>query len=638
MKAQRLKELTLRVLLILFLSSALFLINSKLALAAEYYVSPSGNDSYPGTQTSPWRTAAKASAVAQPGDVINFLSGTYTNQVIAPQRSGTADAPITFQSAPDHEAIFSATGADYQPIINLNSRSYINIKDLIIDGNWERRWISGDQTSNCVISGNIMRAAGADYGIKFDLSTYNRIINNRFEGQGGPTDGVSDILNVYAGHHNLIAHNYFINSHHAGLTIRDSDYNVIRYNYFSNEWEKNVNTNGGDIYDGSGGRVGDHNLWEGNRFATTQLSVDNQPSPGIQMELSHNIVRHNIFYENQGGGYRNEGYYDTAVRVINNRVYNNTFFNNHVAGIAYFKYQSGPQMYGNIYKNNILYKNSGSQILFDDNSQSTAETIINGAYFTSNSIFGNFPGDDVITGNGIGSQTLSWWQQNYSAVFQNNLEAEPQFVDEQAYNFNLQESSPLIDAGEALTRTRSSGAGTDIPVDDSWYFTDGFGLITGDQIMVGSGGPYTVTAVDYEQHVVSIDQSISWSNQEEVTLEYSGQAPDIGALESAYSSTEEPTPPPNSPTPPPNSPTPPPNSPTPPPNSPTPPPNSPTPPPGSELPNADITEDGLVDIDDYSIMKQELLKPMSEYRADFNKDGMVDIDDYSILKQQLRLF
>jgi len=58
----------------------------------------------------------------------------------------------------------------------------------------------------------------------------------------------------------------------------------------------------------------------------------------------------------------------------------------------------------------------------------------------------------------------------------------------------------------------------------------------------------------------------------------------------------------------------------------------------ADKPSADINYDGKVDIDDYTILKQELLKHLARYQADLNKDGWVDLDDYSILKQQLSIF
>jgi chitodextrinase len=67
------------------------------------FVSPSGSDSNPGTQSAPWRTLAKAISAARPGDTVVFRAGTYgargTNTIA--DTSGSASAPITFRGYPD---------------------------------------------------------------------------------------------------------------------------------------------------------------------------------------------------------------------------------------------------------------------------------------------------------------------------------------------------------------------------------------------------------------------------------------------------------------------------------------------------------------------------------------------------------
>jgi len=62
------------------------------ALAAEYYVSPTGSDSNPGTQASPWGTVQKAANTAVAGDTVWFRGGTYSPSAgITFSKSGTSD-------------------------------------------------------------------------------------------------------------------------------------------------------------------------------------------------------------------------------------------------------------------------------------------------------------------------------------------------------------------------------------------------------------------------------------------------------------------------------------------------------------------------------------------------------------------
>jgi len=64
------------------------------ALAAEYYVSPTGSDSNPGTQASPWGTVQKAADTAVAGDTVWLRGGTYA--ITTPNTSGSG---ITFSKS-----------------------------------------------------------------------------------------------------------------------------------------------------------------------------------------------------------------------------------------------------------------------------------------------------------------------------------------------------------------------------------------------------------------------------------------------------------------------------------------------------------------------------------------------------------
>jgi parallel beta-helix repeat protein len=96
---------------------------------ARYVSSATGNDSNPGTATSPWRSLAKAASSAVPGDVVVLMPGTYgapgTTTSIA--KSGTASAPITFTSLPGSER---AVVKGYVRI----GGSHILIDSLVFDG------------------------------------------------------------------------------------------------------------------------------------------------------------------------------------------------------------------------------------------------------------------------------------------------------------------------------------------------------------------------------------------------------------------------------------------------------------------------------------------------------------------------
>ena len=75
--------------------SCVFLARGR-ASAAEYYVSPTGSDSNPGTQASPFASLQKANNSAAAGDTIWMRAGTYSSTgQITLSKSGTSDTNRT---------------------------------------------------------------------------------------------------------------------------------------------------------------------------------------------------------------------------------------------------------------------------------------------------------------------------------------------------------------------------------------------------------------------------------------------------------------------------------------------------------------------------------------------------------------
>jgi hypothetical protein len=108
------------------------------AFAKDLYVSTTGSDSNPGTQTAPVKTIARADALASAGTIIHVAAGTYRvsapaldNAGIKTSKSGTSTARIKFVSDVKWGAkiIVSGTG------ITWDSRgSYVDIEGFDISG------------------------------------------------------------------------------------------------------------------------------------------------------------------------------------------------------------------------------------------------------------------------------------------------------------------------------------------------------------------------------------------------------------------------------------------------------------------------------------------------------------------------
>ena len=67
------------------------------------------------------------------------------------------------------------------------------------------------------------------------------------------------------------------------------------------------------------------------------------------------------------------------------------------------------------------------------------------------------------------------------------------------------------------------------------FFTDGYGLVAGDMIQVGSQSPVQVTAIAHGTNTITVARSLTWSAGQGVSLPYGGTRPDLGAHEAGGS-------------------------------------------------------------------------------------------------------
>lgn len=114
--------------------------------AAEYSVSPAGDDGNPGTSAAPFRTLAKACAAAMAGDTVYLGEGVY-REVLRPARSGEAARPIRFVARTGERVILSGaeplTGAwERREGSIYRLRTDLRFAQLFVDGRMlpEARW------------------------------------------------------------------------------------------------------------------------------------------------------------------------------------------------------------------------------------------------------------------------------------------------------------------------------------------------------------------------------------------------------------------------------------------------------------------------------------------------------------------
>lgn len=287
------------------------------AHAADYYVSPGGQDTNPGTESSPWQTIAKASATMAAGDTVHIMKGAY-RECVKPAHSGLPGQPITYTAYPGHSAVIDGTG------VALAKRG--GILGLVDIGNKKHIRISGLTVVN-TMEGNAagIFAAGCE-----DLILENNRIANT---------GASGIL-TYQCSKVLIDGNRVqsvcVRGGQESISLMHTDSFEVRSNSVHSTPPSLAGKGGGvyrkegiDAKDGSSrGRI------FGNHVHHTSLGiyVDARGS-ARDIEISGNVI-HDLFssFEEPGAQGTGNGIViasETAGIIENVRIFNNLIYNTH---------------------------------------------------------------------------------------------------------------------------------------------------------------------------------------------------------------------------------------------------------------------------------------------------------------------
>ncbi len=170
-----------------------------IATPTTYYVSGTGKDTNSGLSTSsPFRTIQRAANLTNPGDTVLIMNGLYTNShsgyVLSVQRSGIANAWITYKAYPGHKPKIKHNA--WNGILVSNGSSYIEINGLEIEGNNDNITLDyalSQKTngSNPQTNGNCISVDGRNNNHLHHI----RIFNNKVHGCGG--GGISVIQADY---------------------------------------------------------------------------------------------------------------------------------------------------------------------------------------------------------------------------------------------------------------------------------------------------------------------------------------------------------------------------------------------------------------------------------------------------------
>ncbi len=266
------------------------------AQAATYYVSTTGSDSNPGTQSAPFRHVSKGASAAHAGDTVIVMDGTYDNEgqvadsggggsVVTVTNVGTASAPITIMAQNRGKAILNAAASSQSSLgcsaawayFDLSYTAYVIIQGFVIENACINAFHANANAHDITIRWNEIKNIGnwnnpasslSPTGIYINNSEYNFTFDgNIWHDIGGGTN-VNQQHAIYTAASNVtIVNNVFYNQTH-GWDIQTS---AGRNIYIANNTFAFPNP----------GRQGHIVLWDG----------------GNNGSLANVIVENNIFYQ-----------------------------------------------------------------------------------------------------------------------------------------------------------------------------------------------------------------------------------------------------------------------------------------------------------------------------------------------------
>ena len=506
-----------------FLSMLIALLLAVPAFGAEYYLSPDGNDDSAGTQDAPWASLAKANSTLEAGDTAVFLPGEYVGS-IAPEQSGTAEAPIVYRSVEPLVAVLKAEQGINA--IAPQGCSYLTVEDFSIDPDGKGGWVGASNCDHLIIRNCSMHDAA--YTATIVNSEQVKLIGNTFS-----KDRVTgNMWSLRECSYVVVEGNELARVGHSPMQITTCRNVVVRANCFRNPWGRNY-----EFW--ASGKL----LVEGNVVTRARDSGYSADSRAKNLYID-SIYRYNRVYGNlhtplNSGSYFPMGsqptkYFREPFRLINSRIYHNTITNNLGHGWEI----GGMAIASNEFANNIFDRNDWTganvQFLFGDVTQDNR--------LRGNVFHGTEEGQTVIDYRGT-QMTLEQATeatpliQGFWSQIQNNVDADPQFVAPATNDYRIGDDSGAIDAGAPLALAIGEGTGNVLPVTDGRPFFDGFGIDgeQGDWIAVGEGDNIAqIQRVEYRYYMpalLHLDREVSWTDGMPVSMPWTGAAPDAGAYE-----------------------------------------------------------------------------------------------------------
>ena len=411
-----------------------------------YYVSPSGNDSNPGTEAQPWPTIKKAADTLTAGDTVYIKAGTYQERVV-PKNSGSSGNYITYAAYTDDTVIIDGSNislsSDLDGLFVVANKSYITISGLTVKN-------AGPNDNNA--------------GIYVDSSSYITIEKNY------TYNTVSSGIGVWDSDHITIDGNEVDLACNDGeqecITVATTDTFEIKNNHVHHSGPGTLGGEGIDVKDGStNGKIYKNHVYYINRLG---IYIDSWDKNTYNIEAYQNTV-----HDCADDGFTVAA--ESGGLLENVKIYNNIVYSNTMNGICIS--ENGEAIYlhpmKNIYVvNNTFYNNGnsawGGGVLIEN---PDAEEVVIRNNICSQNVFSQIQVEASVKNLTVDHNLIDGYRGYDTETYGNDyIEDDPLFVSASGADFHLQGNSPAIDKGSSSDapgadyegNSRPYGSGYDI--------------------------------------------------------------------------------------------------------------------------------------------------------------------------------
>ncbi len=450
---------------------------------SSFYVSTTGADSNPGTQTAPWRTVQHAADTVRAGSTVNVRGGVYEELVSIKASGNATDGYITFRSYPGETAVLDAE--HFAPdgrsgILTIHDKSYVRIESFEIRNfrTAERRLtplgisVMGAGSHLELLKNNVHhieqnfngRDAPGRGGNGFGIAVYGtdaKIPISELVIDGNEVHhlktGSSESLvvngNVTTFHitHNVVHDNNNIGIDIIGFerTAPDPAVDQARDGVVSGNLVYNITSRGNPAYRND--ESSDGIYVDGGTRILIEQNVIHDVDFGIELASEHQsratsyvIARNNLIYHCHTAGVSIGGYAPERGRTEHCTVVNNTLHDNDTSGTGSGEFQMQWNMANNIFENNIVHAGPSCLITVNKSQFETNQppvTIDHNLYYCASGAKASAWKEFSATVTGFDRDVQSTGNDRHSRFL------DPHFVDAAAKDFHLQSDSPALAAG-----------------------------------------------------------------------------------------------------------------------------------------------------------------------------------------------